>query len=532
MSTIRSFIALILLFSAFSGAGGNLAAAHAQSLAATAETAPAEPPLPEDPLDRGTPRSAVTALIRALAEREYALAGRYFALPEDNDDKGETLAAALQASLDAGGTLRSFSELSNDRSGRLDDGLASSVEQVGTLGGEEAAPILLTHEEGPDGQMIWRIAPETIASLDAESAGLEEVQAQESGLIIAGAPLLDWLTLLGVFVLLFVVFRVVSAAILWLYRAAVAEPKKHAAYRFLNAALPPFSLFLSVVAFRIWGSNAPVAIVARQTVLRYVGIAALLALAWFGLRLVDMIASTLTHRMEKAERRQAATVITLARRGVKVLLVFSAGVAILDTLGIDVTAGIAALGIVGIALALGAQKTVENLVGSVMVVADRPVQVGDFCRVGQVTGTIEDIGMRSTRIRTNDRTVVTIPNGDFSALQIENFSLRDRFLFNIVVGLDYALSPARLREAIAIIERVLEQTGYVRDDPRRAKLRDFGATSMEVEIFAYIEAADFAESAGRRQDLLMAIYEGLNAAGIGMAFPTQTIYLRPEGDAG
>lgn len=184
------------------------------------------------------------------------------------------------------------------------------------------------------------------------------------------------------------------------------------------------------------------------------------------------------------------------------------------------------MGIGGLVLALGAQKTVENLVGTVSVLADRPIQVGDFCKVGDVLGTVEDIGMRSTRIRTLERTVVTIPNGDFSSRQIENFTKRDRFLFNETIGLEYALSAGRLREAIDIIETALRENEHISADPMRVKLRYFAADSLAVETFAYIEVADFNESLTIRSDLLLDIYSRLEAAQIAIAFPTQTIYLR------
>ena len=149
------------------------------------------------------------------------------------------------------------------------------------------------------------------------------------------------------------------------------------------------------------------------------------------------------------------SVVVLLRRTAKIVLFLLATVAVLDTLGVDVTTGIAALGIGGIALALGAQKAVENLIGSLNVIADRPVQVGDFCRAGDIVGTVEDIGMRSTRIRTNERTLVTIPNGDFSSREIENFAKRDRFLFNPTIGVEYGISAGQLRRAVEIIEQIL-----------------------------------------------------------------------------
>ncbi len=483
-------------------------------------------PAPEDLFARETPRSTITALIRALAERDYALAANYFAL--DDAARGARLARALQASLDEGGKLMPFADLSNDPTGRVEDGLPPDAERVGVLGQEEKAPILLTRSDGPQGLQVWRISSETVEDLQSRIDEVSEaVPADDNGPVIAGAPIAHWAILLGFFAAAFLAFRLLSELILWALRRLFEKPDSSGFFCFVKAALPPFSLLLSVLAFQIWGSEAPVSIVARQMLLRYVGIVAWIALAWFAVRLVDAVAQTITSRMGGLERRQAVSVVTLARRAAKLVLVAIAAVAILDTIGIDVTTGIAALGIGGLALALGAQKTVENLVGSVMVVADRPIQVGDFCRVGDVLGTVEDIGMRSTRIRTNDRTVVTIPNGDFSSLQIENFSRRDRFLFNPVLRLEHSITAAELRRGINVLQKVLDEHPRLASGAR-AKLKDIGASSLEIELFAYIDVPNFDESLQIRQDLLITMLERLEDAGLEIAFPTRTVHVRRD----
>ena len=170
----------------------------------------------------------------------------------------------------------------------------------------------------------------------------------------------------------------------------------------------------------------------------------------------------------------------------------------------------------------------EVLTLTVANTGDRPVQVGDVCKVGDVLGTIEDIGMRSTRIRTLERTVVTIPNGDFSSRQIENYTKRERFLFNETIGLEYALDAAKLREGIGLIAEALAQNEHIAPEPRRATLRYFATDSLAIETFAYIMTADFDESLRIRNDLMLDIYERLEQAGIGFAFPTQTLYLRKD----
>ncbi len=504
--------------------------AMAQDVAANA-TAPV---VPADPFGRETPRAAVTGLIEALAKRDYDRAANYFDLPVQQDQRvlgGATeLARRLQGLLDSGGSLIPFAGLANEPAGRIDDDLPLDRELIGDLGvGDGDAPILLTQSD-LDGRRVWRISHDTIRRLMAVPATTVAAAApagEVTGVNVGGAPVEDWGLLIGIAVLSFVVLRLLSTGILALMRRSITDADANGFYRFFHAALPPLSLFISVIAFYGWAEKLEVAIVARQTLLRYAGGVAAVALVWFGLRLVDAIADVAIARMHRRSRRQAVSVVSLLRRGAKILLLVFSIVAVLDTFGIDVTTGIAALGIGGIALALGAQKTVENLVGSVTVIADRPIQVGDFCRVGDVVGTVEDVGIRSTRIRTNDRTVVTIPNGDFSSRQIENFAKRDRFLFNPVIGIEYNNSADKVREAVAIIEKVLVSHEKVLQDGPRARFTNFGESSLDIEVFSYIDVTDFGESTVVRQELLLSIYEELSAADIGIAFPTRTVFLAP-----
>ena len=505
---------------------------------AAAQVAPAPSPsapvVAPDPYGRETPRSAVTGLIGALAERDYDRAARYFDLPlRDPKVRGGAaeLAQRLQVLLDNGGTLLSFAMLSNEATGRVDDDLAPNREQVGNLPLGDAKPPILLSQSTADGRQVWRISHETIRQLMAApaTAAVAEDAPETPAVSVAGAPVGDWALLIAIAALSFVVLRLVSAGILVAARRAMPSAEQNGVYRFLHAALPPLSLFISVAAFTIWAERLPVAIVARQTLLRYAGMVALIALVWFGLRLVDAIAGVTIARMHKRERRQAISVVTLLRRTAKILLLAVTVVGVLDTFGIDVTTGIAALGIGGIALALGAQKTVENLVGSVTVIADRPVQVGDFCRVGDVVGTVEDVGIRSTRIRTNERTIVTIPNGDFAARQIENFAARERYLFAPIIGIEYT-TAAKTREAIAIVEQVMADSGQMADG-YRARLQKFGESSLDIEVFAHVDVRDFVESVTIKQELLLTIMERFEAAGIGLAFPTRTVFLAGAKDA-
>ncbi|WP_338764292.1 mechanosensitive ion channel family protein [Massilia sp. METH4] len=492
------------------------------------DAASAAPAVQPDPLGRETPRSMVSGLIEALAALDYDRAALYFDLPAASSNRQRmnaiSQARAFHALLDGGGTIKPFAALSNDATGTLEDDLPMEQEAIGeiTVKGKPV-PILLVR--GQDGNLqVWRVSKETLAQVAAASQRMpaEQQEPSKNEIVVGGAPLTDWGILLGLGILIFGGLWMLSALIVAGMRRVVADPAASSIYRSVEAGLPPVSLLVAVGIFYNWADSLPVSIVARQTLLRYAGIVAVIAVVWFGLRLVDAITDVATTRMQRAGRRQIVSVITLVRRTVKVLLLLFSGIGILDTFGIDVTTGIAALGIGGIALALGAQKTVENLVGSVTVIADRPMQVGDFIKVGDVIGTVEDVGIRSTRIRTGERTVVTIPNGDLSARQIENFADRDRFLFNPVIAVAYGTPSAKLKEAISIVQQVLAEEKHLAEGAR-ARLGNISDRSFNIEVFAYIDVREFDTQVVIREALLLAIYERLEAAGISLAFPSQTI---------
>ena len=186
---------------------------------------------------------------------------------------------------------------------------------------------------------------------------------------------------------------------------------------------------------------------------------------------------------------------------------------------------VAGLGIGGVAVALAAQKSLENLFGGVSLFADRPVRVGDFFRYGDQVGTVEEIGLRSTRVRTLDRTVVTIPNAEFSNLRLENFAKRDRMRLWTMIGVRYETTPDQLRYLLARLREILLAHPRVTDDPARVRLLGFGAYSLDLEVFAYVDTADWSEFLGIREDVYLRFMDAIKEAGTGFAFPSSTTYV-------
>jgi MscS family membrane protein len=216
----------------------------------------------------------------------------------------------------------------------------------------------------------------------------------------------------------------------------------------------------------------------------------------------------------------------MLRRATQIAVMAMAVVAVLSDIGYPVASLLAGLGIGGLALAFAAQKTLENLFGSVSISVDRPFQVGDFVRVeGGLVGTVEELGLRSTRIRTLDRTVVTIPNGKLADQRIETFAARDRCRLFFPMGLVYSTTAEQMRAVLSGVDALLR--GHPRAWPDGIGVRFVGLSpsSLDVEVVAWFDTANWDEFQAIRQDLLLGVMDVVERAGTAFAYPTQTVLL-------
>jgi MscS family membrane protein len=246
-----------------------------------------------------------------------------------------------------------------------------------------------------------------------------------------------------------------------------------------------------------------------------------LAFAWLVVRAIDVVAVRMLSRMTGRQRASASSMIPLGKRSAKVAVIAIAILATLASWGYDTTAILAGLGVGGLAVALAAQKTIENLFGGVAITTDKPVLVGDFCRYGDKLGVVEDIGLRSTRVRTLDRTVVTIPNGQFSSLEIENFGRRDKIFFHPILNLRRDTTPDQIRILITSLRELLLAHPLVDPNPARVRFIGIGQYSLDIEIFSYAKTSDFDEFLVVQEELLLGILDRIRQAGTALAVPSQ-----------
>jgi MscS family membrane protein len=207
-------------------------------------------------------------------------------------------------------------------------------------------------------------------------------------------------------------------------------------------------------------------------------------------------------------------------------------VAVLNELGFQVASLLAGLGIGGIALALAAQKTVENLFGSVAIGVDQPFRVGDVVRIEDVTGTVEAIGMRSTRIRTLDRTVVSYPNGKLADMRAETLASRDRIRLVANLGLAYGTTAEQMRAVLAGVEAALRRQPKLWTESLSVRFTEFRDSTLNVEVIAWFTTSDWSEFTAIRQEVLLELMAVVERAGTTFAYPTRTVHVvqdRPGG---
>jgi MscS family membrane protein len=205
-----------------------------------------------------------------------------------------------------------------------------------------------------------------------------------------------------------------------------------------------------------------------------------------------------------------------------------ASLAILSELGVSVTSALAGLGIGGIALALGAQKTLEHLLGAFAIAIDQPIREGDFVKIEDFVGTVEAIGLRSTRVRTLDRTIISVPNGKLADMRLETFAARDRFRLATTIGLTYGTTAAQVRQVRDGLEQVLRQHPQIWPDVVSVRFGAFADYSLNVDVVCWFLVKDFEEFKRVREEVLLSFMEVVEKAGCSFAFPTQTVHLVRE----
>lgn len=341
-------------------------------------------------------------------------------------------------------------------------------------------------------------------------------------------PAADWLRVLALIVAAWAVGFVASKLLRTIVRRAARRTATALDDALVKNASAPVRLLVALMVMNLGAQrmHMPPAIVAPgERVLR---LAILIAVFWGLWRVVSVVRAHLLLSAWGRASPSAVALVPLASRVAKGVLVAAALVSVVSALGYPVTSLLAGLGIGGIALALGAQKTLEHLFGAFSLGVDQPFREGDFVRVEDFVGTVEAIGLRSTRFRTLDRTVISIPNGRLADMRLETFAARDRIRLACDVGLVYGTTAAQMRGVVAALERVLRAHPQIWPDAVVVRFKGFGASSLDIEVMAWFLTSDWAEFQAIRQEMLLSFMDVVEREGSAFAFPTRTLHLVRE----
>jgi MscS family membrane protein len=481
----------------------------------------------------------MTGFLSATGARDYTRAAAYLDLREypaqEAAQIGPTLARHLRVVLDQNLLLHPH-DFSDAPEGMPDDGQPPRRDVVGRIQTRKGAvTLLLERVPREDGVPIWQFSAATVARIPVlyQEFGhgpmgeiLPPVLVETRLFEIA---LWQWTALLILVLVSALLARLLVGAGRRLLRPLSRHSRLAVTPRFAEQTAAPLQLLVAVVLFHVCRRSLSLGVAVQPVFVTVEEILVLVGLAWFTLRAVAVAAERV--RGEAERRGEAATIalIDLAERGLTLVVLTLALLALLEVVGVHVTALIAGLGVGGIAIALAAQKTVEHLFGGVTLVADQPVKVGDFCRFGDQVGTVEAIGLRSTRIRTLERTLVSIPNGELAALQIENFAKRDRIWLRTTLRLRRETTPDQLRYALVRLRELLCAHPMIEPDPARVRLVGFESDSLEVEIFAYVRTRDYNQFLAVREDVYLRVLDILAEGGTGLAHPSMVLHRGAEG---
>jgi len=485
---------------------------------------------PYDEYNRSTPRSSLVALALAVREKDYQRAVNYLDLrnlPFSAEDELNGPELVKKLAIVAKRAMRvDFEELSDDPLGHRDDGLPSFRDRVTKLK-TKAGPVDILMQRVPrgDGEYIWKISNATVAmipALDAEF-GYGIIGDRLSNIfphyVVYGFEIWQIVMMLGLLLLGYAVAYVVTFIIVKILQKA-NRIKKERAQKFV---VGPLRFLITIVFVRATFDMIAPSLVARAIFETRTFL--IIAIVWVLVGVVDVVMARLAERMKRNGQQDAVVLLKPAATGIKITLVLLAIVSWMDNLGYEVTTILAGLGVGGVAVALAAQKSLENLIGSITIYASQPVHVGDFCKFGETFGVVEEIGLRATQLRTLARTVVHVPNALFAADAIENLTQRDKILYRTRLRLSYNDTPEQIRNVLAKIRELIDQHEFIDEENSRIRFLEFGEYAQELELYVYIKTRDFVEYLEHREDINLRINDIIEAAGAHLTVPVKDINL-------
>jgi len=471
-------------------------------------------------------------LLKCTEHEDFATAARYLQQSPGKETDLVQVAKELEA-------LHSkftgdIGLLSDDPNGSIESGLPPGEVRAGVLTvGSTTADVILVRVEDPESGKIWLISQQTVAripQLYAEMKGETPMVADRilppalSGRRLLRMSLLQWIEwLLSI---------PISWLLAWLLAFLISAPDR---IRCRVRKLPfrpvwetrhglPLKCIIAIVLHSLFVYLIGLPLLYRVYYLRFMATLLAACFVWLVSTITDR---SFEHALNRARTQHngGESILIVMQRLTRIALLIVASVAALSMFGFNVKTTLAGLGIGGLAIALAAQKTLENLIGGVSLLMDKAIRVGDFCQIGDQLGTVEDIGLRSLKLRTLDQNLSVVPNGSLAQMQFQNMARRGKLLINQTFSLRIETQAAQLRFVLDRVQNTLDQHPAIEPGTCRIRVMSFVGAAFQLELFAYAKTGDWAQFTAIRQDVILKIAEIVEASGTRFAAPTQLAYL-------
>ena len=506
----------------------------AAAAATTVEPAqtPTTPPVAiHDPLGRETPHNALMGLLKYGAQQDFATAARYLQPPPGQATDLVQRAKELQALYSK--LHSNIALLSDDPNGSIDAGLPPGQVRAGILEIDGmSTEVVLVRVDDPVAGKIWLLSEGTVTKIPELYAQLQDegptrverfMPSALTGRHLLGMSLAQWLGwLLSI---------PVSWLLAWLSTFLLSAPRRvwcklhKRPFKTLwdtPLGVPPRCI-LAILVHLLFVYQLDLPLLYRAYYFRF--IAGLLAggLVWFVSRLADEGFDRAVGRT-RTQHRGGESILILMQRLTRVVMWIIAVICTLALFGINVKTTLAGLGIGGLAIALAAQKTLENLIGGVSLLMDEAVSLGDVCQIGDQFGTVEDIGLRSLKLRSLEQKLSIVPNGSLAGMQFQNLTRRPKLLINQTFSLRIESQAEQLRFVLDRVQSMLDQHSAIESHTSRVRIIGFVGAAFEFELFAYIKTGDWIQFTAIRQEVILKITEIVEASGTRLAAPTRLNY--------
>jgi len=492
------------------------------------------PVVPADDFDRGTPLRSANGFQAAVDEGNYEAAAEYLDLRNlrgaASELTGEQLARRFFVIVKRA-TWVDIDELVDDPAGRSNDSLPDYRDSIGVVL-DEGKEIRLLMQKVPrgDGVFIWKISNATVSLIPelydiyGYPVAVEKLRRSLPNVTILGFGLFKWVIVIAAGIFAYAVVFLVALTT----RHMLGDPNAPSHRRVFRYLVVPVGVWAVIIA-----ANAIATSLGRggtTETWQQVTPIPILVTVWVMFGGINLLRDIYSIRLQQQERPGAAVLLRPAGNAMKLLIGVGAALFYLDQLGVNITTMLAGLGVGGIAVALALQKPMEDVFGAITLYAQQPVRVGDFCRIGTVTGTIEEIGLRTTRVRTLADTRIAIPNARLASEPIDNISAREKVLYKPILRLRYDTTPGQLRQILDGIREMFATHERVLKDGHRVRFKEIADDALLVEVFAYLNTTVWTEYLQLAEELNIRILEIVAQAGTSLSLPARSLHIEHSAD--